>query len=68
MNPLIGAFISHLSLFFTEIELSPDRGEISPQLSHLGRLKDLTFLDAAMKLIRLFIIKVIDKHALSPQH
>ena len=47
MNPLIGAFISSLSLFFTEIELR--RREISPELSHLGRLKDLTFLDAAMK-------------------
>ena len=49
MNPLIGAFFSPLSLVFTEIKLSPDRREISPQLSHLGRLKDLTFLDAAMK-------------------
>ena len=47
MNPLIGAFISSLSLFFTEIELR--RRAISPELSHLGRLKDLTFLDAAMK-------------------
>ena len=49
MDPLIGALFSPLSLFFADIELSPDRREISPQLSHLGRLKDLTFLDAAMK-------------------
>ena len=65
MNPLIGALIATLSLFFTDIELR--RREISPQLSHLGRLKDLTFLDVAIK-PRTIIIKVIDKHALSPQH
>ena len=47
MNPLIGALIATLSLFFTDIELR--RREISPQLSHLGRLKDLTFLDVAIK-------------------